>query len=177
MRRIVILGVTGSGKTTFGKKLSERLCIPATDLDDLHWLPGWKQREPADFRARAAEKSAAEDWIIIGNYSKVRDAVWPRADAFIWLDYPFLRVFRQLVWRCIRRVIDKNEVCNGNVENLRNLFSKDSLILWLFRSYSRRKREYGAFFDAAGNSPAVAYIRLRSPKEAEDFLNNAAKRA
>lgn len=172
MKRIVILGVTGSGKTTFGRKLAERLGIPATDLDDLHWLPGWKERKTEEFFSLAAEAAGRPEWVIIGNYSKVRNAVWPHADTFIWLDYPFLLVFWQLLRRCVMRAIDKNPICNGNVESWKQLFSKDSLIIWLFTSYNRRRRDYGAIFSAAGNSPNISYIRLRSHKSADDWLQN-----
>lgn len=172
MKRIVILGVTGSGKTTFGRRLGEKLGLPATDLDDLHWLPGWKPRELDSFRQKAAETAAGEGWIIIGNYSKVRDCIWPHADTFIWIDYPFLLTFWQLLRRSVLRAVDKNLICNGNVESWRQMFSKDSIMIWLFRTYRRRQREYGEMFEAAGNSPAVRYIRLRSRNAAESFLND-----
>lgn len=172
MKRIVILGVTGSGKTTFGRKLAERLGYPATDLDDLHWLPAWTERPKEEFYALAEAAANKPEWVIIGNYSKVRNAVWPHADTFIWLDYPFPRVFWQLLRRSILRAVDKNPICNGNVESWKQFFSKNSIMLWLFTSYRRRRRDYGAIFSAAGNSPNISYIRLRSPKSAADWLQN-----
>lgn len=170
MRRIVILGVTGSGKTTFGRKLGAAMGVPATDLDDLHWLPGWIQREMPEFYALAAEKASTDTWVIMGNYSKVREAIWPRADTFIWIDLPFLQVFWQLLRRSILRAIDKNPVCNGNIESWKNFFSKESIMLWFFKSYRKRKREYSALFDAAGNMPHVTYIHLRSHAQADAFI-------
>ena len=170
MKRIVILGATGSGKTTFGRKLAARLGYAATDLDDLHWLPGWTPRPTAEMYPLAEAAALKDDWVIMGNYSKVRQAVWPRADAFIWLDYPFARVFWQLLRRSVLRAIDKNLICNGNTESWRLFFSKNSIMVWLFQSYWRRKREYGAIFAEAGNSPNIAYIRFQSPRAAENWL-------
>lgn len=171
MRRIVILGPTGSGKTTFGKRLSALTGIPATDLDDIFWLPDWKQRTTEEFYRLAEGATQGESWIITGNYSKIRGAIWPKADTFIWIDYPFLLVLWQLLRRSVMRVVDKRPVCNGNFETWRGLFlSKNSLILWLFQSYWRRGREYAEIFEAGRNAPDVAYIRLRSRKETEAFL-------
>jgi adenylate kinase family enzyme len=172
MKRIVILGVTGSGKTTFGRKLAARLGYPATDLDDLNWLPAWTERPKEEFYALAEAAAQKPDWVIIGNYSKVRNAVWPHADTFIWLDYPFPRVFWQLLRRSVLRAVDKNLICNGNVESWKQFFSKNSIMLWLFKSYRRRRRDYGAIFSAAGNSPSISYIRLQSPKVAAEWLQN-----
>lgn len=172
MQRIVILGVTGSGKTTFGRKLAARLGYPATDLDDLHWLPGWTERATEDFYALADATAQKPQWVIIGNYSKVRNAVWPRADTFIWLDYPFPHVFRQLLRRSVMRAIDKNPICNGNIESWKQFFSKNSIMVWLFKSYRKRSREYGAIFSAPGNSPNITYVRLKSRQAADDWLQN-----
>lgn len=83
-RRIVVIGATGSGKTTFARALAAARGREFYDLDDLHWLPGWQPRERADFYARAAAAAAGEDWVICGNYSAVRAAVWPRAEAIVW---------------------------------------------------------------------------------------------
>lgn len=171
MQRIVIIGPTGSGKTTFGRKLAEKSGIAATDLDDLNWLPGWVQRETDEFYRLAEGATQGDRWIIIGNYSKVRGAIWPKADTFIWIDYPFPRVFWQLLRRSVRRAADKQPVCNGNVETWRGLFlSKNSLILWLFQSYWRRGRQYAEIFESGRNTPDITYIRLRSPKETAAFL-------
>ena len=174
MQRIVVLGVTGSGKTTFGRKLGDLLGIPSTDLDDLHWLPGWKKQEPQVFYDLADRATSLPEWVIIGNYSKVRQAVWPKADTFIWLDYPFLLVFWRLLRRSVMRAIDRNPVCNGNIESWKQFFSKDSILLWLLTSFRRRRREYAEIFGTAGQYPSVTYIRLRSPKAAQRFLDNIA---
>ena len=171
MQRVVILGCTGSGKTTFGKKLAGRLGCEAVDLDELHWLPNWQTRDVDEFRARVREKSQMDKWVIMGNYSKTRDMTWPYADTFIWIDLPFFTVFRQLLSRSIRRARDKLLICNGNTETWRKLFSSDSIMIWMLKTYAKRKKEYGEIFKA-GNVGGVAYIRLRSHAEADAFLHN-----
>jgi len=170
--RIIVIGATGSGKTTFGRALAARSGCAFIDLDDLYWLADWQARAPEDFYARAAAASAAESWVMCGNYSAVRPAVWPRAQAIIWLDYPLVLVFRRLLARSLRRIWDKTPVCNGNTESLRNLLSKDSILLWLFRSYWRHRRSYAAIFADTGLYPDADYIHFTSPAAAEKWLRH-----
>ncbi|MDP2206276.1 MAG: adenylate kinase [Alphaproteobacteria bacterium] len=171
-RRITVIGATGSGKTTFARALAAQGGQVFCDLDDLHWLPGWQLREKEDFYGRVTAVAAGEDWVICGNYSEVRTAVWPRAEAIVWLDYPFYLVFWRLLSRSVRRIADQNSVCNGNTERLRTFLSKDSIMLWLFRSYWRRRRQFGAIFADAGLYPQADYIRLRSAAAAEKWLHS-----
>ncbi|MFN7113842.1 MAG: hypothetical protein ACK4PK_05725 [Alphaproteobacteria bacterium] len=171
-RRITVIGATGSGKTTFAQRLAAQGGRAFCDLDDLYWLPGWQVRDAADFHARAAAAAAGDDWVICGNYSAVRAAIWPRAEAIVWLDFPFYLVFWRLLSRSLRRLVDKNPICNGNTESLRTFLSKDSIMVWLFRSYWRHRRQYGAIFADAGLYPQADYIRLRSAAAAEKWLHS-----
>lgn len=171
-RRIVIVGATGSGKTTFGSALATHLGSAFTDLDDLYWLPQWQARAPEDFYARAAAAAAGQDWVICGNYAAVRPAIWPQADAIVWLDYPFYLVFWRLLTRSLRRIFDKKLICNGNTDSLRNFLSRGSIMVWLFRSYWKHRRGYGVIFADTGLYPKAAYIRLESPAAAEKWLND-----
>jgi adenylate kinase family enzyme len=170
MQRVVILGSTGSGKTTFGLRLAERLALPAVDLDDLLWLPGWIERPGEEFFNLAQAAANQPAWIIIGNYSKLRPAIWPRASAFIWLDYRFSRVFLQLLRRSLHRVTSREPACNGNIETWGKLFSADSIVVWLFRSYWRHRRDYAEIFSSTGKERSATYLRFRSPREAEAWL-------
>ena len=89
----------------------------------------------------AGEAAAAERWVMDGNYSAVRDLVWGRATAVVWLNYPF----RVVLWRClsrtIRRAITREELFSGNRESFRMSFlSRDSIILWAITSHRRVRR-------------------------------------
>ena len=112
-----------------------------------------------------------EKWVLDGNYSKVRDLAWGRADTLVWLDYPFLIVLGRLIKRSIPRVFTHQELWNGNYESFRGMFlSRDSLFIWLIPSYSRHKKSYPKLL----SEPAYAhlsFIRLCSPKNANQWLN------
>src|SRR2546430_9264753 len=85
--RLVVVGTSGSGKTTMAVRLARALDVPHVELDALQHGPNWEQATDAQLRERAAGATTGEGWVVDGNYSAVRDVVWPRATAVIWLDY------------------------------------------------------------------------------------------
>lgn len=173
--RIVIVGATGSGKTTFARAAAARTGHAFYDLDDFHWLPGWQLRDREEFVEMATQMAAGDCWVVSGNYSLVRPQVWGRATTIVWLDYPFYLVFWRLLSRSLRRLWDKNPVCNGNTESLRLFLSKNSIMVWLFKSYWKHRRQYGEVFAGRGDAglyPQAAYIRLTSPAAAAQWLES-----
>lgn len=170
MKRIYIVGQSGSGKTTLAKKLSSQLDSPHIELDSIHWQANWTALDKNTFRERVTRLTRQDTWVIDGNYSVVQDIVLARADTLIWLDYPLWRLFWQLTPRTICRALSREEIWNGNKETWRGvLFSKDSLYLWVLRTYRRNKQRYTKL----QNNPdyrQLEFIRLRSPKELKVWL-------
>lgn len=172
--RICVVGVTGSGKTTFAAALADRLGVPHIELDALHWDPNWQEAPDDVFRQRVAEAIQRPSWVCDGNYSAARDILWPRAQAIIWLDYPFGLVFRRLVARTLRRALTRQILWNGNREPFwphLKLWSQKSLIHWLFKTYGRRKREYPQLF-AQPEHAHLQVIRFGTPKQAAAWLES-----
>src|SRR3954471_18576696 len=85
--RILILGRTGSGKTTLARELAAALDVPHVELDSLYFGPEFTTAPLDVLRARTSEAIAGERWVTDGNKRAVRDLVWPRADTVVWLDY------------------------------------------------------------------------------------------
>lgn len=48
LRRVLIVGQPGSGKSTFARALGDRTGLPVVHIDQLHWMPGWIERSPED---------------------------------------------------------------------------------------------------------------------------------
>lgn len=168
-RRIVVVGTTGSGKTTLAAELARCLNAPHIELDSLHWGPDWTPYPLEQFRAAVAQAIAGERWALDGNYSQVRDLVWPRADTLIWLNYPLWLVYGRLLRRTLGRIVWRQQLWAGNRERLANQFSRDSLFVWAWTSSRRRKIEYPALFQ----QPQYAHLRVhifRSPRALARWL-------
>ena len=117
LRRVVVVGATGAGKSTLAGRLAQGLDVPFVELDALFWGPQWTPAVPDDFRARVDATSAGPAWVIAGNYGAVRDLRWPRADTIVWLDYPLPLVLARLTARTLRRGITREILWNGNRES------------------------------------------------------------
>jgi adenylate kinase family enzyme len=171
-QRIVVIGTTGSGKTTLATQLARRLGASHIELDALHWEPDWAAAPLDVFRARVTQALSLDSWVADGNYSKVRDIVWGRADSIVWLDYSLPVILGRLTRRTVHRIITREELWNGNRENLRGaFFSRDSIFLWALKTYRKQRRIYPPLF-AQPEYHHLTIIRLPSPHVTNRWLDN-----
>jgi adenylate kinase family enzyme len=177
VKRVVVIGSTGSGKSTFARALAAELGVPYTDADDLFWTPGWVEVDLDTFRRRLAEAVAGDEWVLAGNYfSRSVDVTWPRADTVVWLDLPLPLVLYRSVSRTVRRSITKEVICNGNTERLRNLLPArftGEKPLWAF-AIAFKARQHPRIAQFVLDHPHVEMHRLRSRAEVATFLREAA---
>jgi adenylate kinase family enzyme len=171
-KRVVVVGVTSSGKSTLAEKLAERFNMSYIELDALNWEPNWQAAPLEVFRARVENATQAKKWIVAGNYHVVRDLIWPKAEVIIWLDYPFLTVLWQLTRRNFKRWWTQELLWGTNREPFWTHFkvwSNESLYNWLFQTYWRRKREYPMLLSQPEHGH-LKLIRLRHPVETKEWL-------
>ena len=168
--RIVVIGVTGSGKTMLSRQLSQRLGIAHVELDALNWGPNWAPAPVDVFRQDVAEALSGDAWVVDGNYREVRSIAWARATTIVWLDYPLWLVMTRLVWRTLRRIFTKEELWNGNRERFWDqFFSRESIFLYAISSFKRRRKEFPLLFKRPEYSH-LSVVRLRSPRAARRWL-------
>ena len=165
--RILVYGVTGSGKTAFAQRISAATGIPWHSVDDLTWEPGWVPVSDDEQRRRIDVICAGERWVLDTAYGKWLDIPLARVEQIVALDFPrWLSLFR-LTRRTVARALDGRPLCNGNHESFRHMFSPDSIIVWHFRSFSRKRRRIRAW---EADPPVPQVVRLTSPRQAENWL-------
>ena len=168
--RLIVVGTSCSGKTTLARELSRILRAPCIELDSIHWKPEWQPRPAEEFRQIVSDVVAGEKWVIDGNYSRVRDIVWPRGTTIIWLNYPLRVVLWRALCRSVKRAATQEELFSGNRESFRkSFFSRESIILWVISSYRRRRQDYRRTLDN-GDYPHLRVIELRNPSQAETLI-------
>ena len=122
LSRAVVIGTSCSGKTTFAQRLADLLVSRHIELDALHWLPNWVERDPKEFRALVVNAMVQESWVIDGNYGSARELIWPSATTAIWLNYSFATIAWRGLVRTLTRCLRREELYSGNRETLRQAF-------------------------------------------------------
>ena len=176
-RRIVVVGTSGSGKTTVARQLAAALDVTYVELDALNWEADWvglNEHDPEEFRRRVEEAVRGDAWVVDGNYGIVRDLVWPNATALVWLDYPLRVALWRMAKRTISRTLTKEPLWKGNTESFRKqFFSRESLFLWAIKTNRRRHTTYPAAL-AQPEYAHLVVLRQRSPRETRAWLERIA---
>jgi adenylate kinase family enzyme len=167
-KRILCYGVCGSGKTTLARRIGEATGIPWHSADDLAWLPGWVMTSTEWQAEKIAAIVEQDEWVLDTAYGKWIDVTLGRVELIVALDYPRWFSFGRLLKRTVSRAIDKKPICNGNTETWRQMFSRDSILVWHCRSF-KRKRERIRAWEA---DPDVSVFVFRSARAAEDWVRS-----
>ena len=98
--RILILGSSGSGKTTFSRRLGELLNLDVIHLDSHFWLPNWEPSSRESWEEKLAVMLRKEAWVMDGNYPRSLPLRLERATAVVLLDIPRW----VCLFRCLKRL-------------------------------------------------------------------------
>lgn len=166
MKRILVIGCPGAGKSTLARRLSEAMGLELICLDALFWLPGWKERERGEFDRLLSEKLRKPRWIIDGNYGRTLPLRMQYCDTVIFLDFP-TRV-------CLFGVLKRIATYRGTVrpdmgEGCSERFDGAFLRYVLGFRRTNRKTVYALLSSA---DPSVKVIVLKSRRQVKKFLEN-----
>ncbi|HVF56900.1 MAG TPA: DNA topology modulation protein [Pyrinomonadaceae bacterium] len=168
MRKVLVIGSGGAGKSTFSKRLGEILGVEVVHLDSLYWKPGWVET-PKDVWKETIENLLKRDaWIMDGNYSGTLEMRLAACDAVIFLD-----IARGVcLWRVTRRALRyrnkrRPDMAPGCYEKLDMGFVEFVRWIWNYPKRSRTK-----ILKMLQTLPADRRVfRLRSQAEVEEFLD------
>ena len=176
LRRVRVVGNSGSGKTTFARRLAAVLDVAHLELDEVFWDAGWTKRDADQARSLIEDfvSSSGRGWVTDGNWTTGTAGLLEDADAFVWLDYPRRTVMPRVIRRTLRRGLLRTELWHGNREDLRNLLNRDpdqNIVLWSWTNDASYRLRY----EALAAESSIPVVRLRSPREARRWLATLAR--
>jgi len=174
LTRVVVQGTSGSGKTTLSAALAEAWGVNCLELDELYQQPNWTPLEIEEFRVRVESFVKRPGWVVDGNYSHVRDILWPLASTILIIDLPKRVVMTRVIKRTLLRIMRREELWNGNRESWRNALSRDptrNIILWAWNSHAKYHETVPR--EAKENVGADRVVVLTSAREVREFLKEA----
>jgi adenylate kinase family enzyme len=166
MKKVLVIGSSGAGKSTFSRCLSEKTGLPLIHLDVLYWKPNWVETDKEEWK-RILEKAVAGDsWIMDGHFGGTVEMRLEKCDTVIFLDMP--RVL--CVYRVLKRVVTyqrgkRPDIADGCDEKFDWKFLK---CVWNFPERSKPRIEKLL----AEHQKTKTIFRLKSTKEVENFLSN-----
>jgi adenylate kinase family enzyme len=172
VRRVNVIGGSGSGKSSVGRAIAAKLDLPFIELDEIHWskYPNWRVPADDEFRVWVKEATAGDRWVVDGSYSRTRDIVWARADTVVWLELPFVVRLWRVLRRTIGRMFTREPLWGIQRETFRDaFFSRDSLLLFMIRTERRRASVYREWL-ARPDHRHLEVVHLRSDAEIAAWL-------
>lgn len=162
MRRVLVLGCPGAGKSTLARSLGEALSLPVVHLDKLWWKSGWVNRTEGEFDALLDAVLLGEEWVIDGNYLRTLPRRLERCDAVVLLDYPrrvcLLRALRRILsWRGRTRP-DMAADCPERLDG--------EFVRWIWEFHRTQRPQVLELLDGWTGEKHV----FRSPKDCARFL-------
>jgi adenylate kinase family enzyme len=167
-RRVLVIGMAGSGKSTFSRALSAKTGLPVITLDLEYWKPGWTMPSEDEWRAKQHRLFAGEAWIADGNYYDTLDLQLERADTVVVLATPWWICAWRAFGRGLRSPgVEMPEGCEDSA--IRRLRDEWGLVVAVCRH--RRSEPEQARAIIAKYGPHAAVHVLRSKREAKEFLD------
>jgi len=170
MKKIVVFGLPGAGKSTLANMLATRLGVAHYDLDrTLFSGPGGKALPLEEFRAAVAAITCGDAWVVEGNYSKLADVTWDRADVVVWLDYPLPLLLWRGAKRSVRRLAGREP--RRGLTFRRAFVGSRSVLGNTVRKYLRNRDKYRQQLDES-RARGVDVVRFRRPRETDAWVSD-----
>ncbi len=173
MKRVLVIGNSGSGKTTFSKALADALQIPLVHLDKLYWYGEWEHRSHDEFDTLLLEKLEKDSWIIDGNFTRTIPKRLQYCDAVFFFDLPVITCLWGAVCRAFENRGRSRDDMGGNCPE--HLFDKRKLELYkAILDYNKRNR--AKIYVLLGQRKNIEVIVFKNRRQVKMFLHNIKSR-
>lgn len=165
MRKVLVIGSCGAGKSTLAAKLAARLGLELIHLDALYWQPGWVETPKAEWTRIIDSLLVRDGWVMDGNYGGTLERRLKACDTVVFLDLP-----RRV---CLMRVLMRRLRYHGRARPDMSAGCPEALswafLFWIWR-YPQRRRPAILARLAQLRADQRAVV-LRSDAEIAQFLN------
>jgi len=161
MKRILIIGSGGAGKSTLSLKISEITGIPVIHLDSYFWKPDWGKTPTEEWRKIVEKLSDRENWIMDGNYGGTMEMRFEKADTIIFMDiHRITCLYRAAIRRFTQKRVDLIKDCREVMDW--------EFIKWIWNYPKHRKPEIISRLKELQKTKEV--IIIKNKKEREQFI-------
>ncbi|MBM7579528.1 DNA topology modulation protein [Jeotgalibacillus terrae] len=165
MKKILVIGSGGAGKSTFSRQLGKKLSLPVFHLDTLFWKPGWVQSDKSAFREEIEELMESDEWIMDGNFGGTLDSRLQKCDTVIFLHYSR--------WVCLRRALKRRVMYHGKSRPDMTEGCDEKLDLEFLKwIYFYNDRHAPQVIEKLRSSQIENIVMLKSPAAAEKWLRS-----
>lgn len=163
MKRVVVVGSGGSGKSTFSRQLCVRTGLPVVHLDQLYWRSGWVSTPKDEWETIVRREIEKPEWIMDGNFGGTREMRMHAADTVIFLDLSrwvcLLRILKRTVKHYGRNRPDMAGGCDERFD--------PEFLSWIWNYPNRSRFKLLAEMEKL---PDKKIIVLKTKSEVEKFL-------
>lgn len=169
MKKIIIIGSGGAGKSTLSRKLSDITGIEIVHMDKLFWQAGWVSITREELADKVKEIVLTDSWIIDGNYSGTFEIRMEAVDTIIYLDFPTI----VCLWGIVKRFImysgkERPDVTEGCKEKIDWEFFN-----WVLTYRRRNRKKLLTMIDKYSENRQIFIFTSRS--QVSSFVNKLQK--
>ena len=161
MKRILIIGNAGAGKTTFALALKDKINVPVVHLDRLFWKDNWNYICAEEFDELLEKALVKQEWIIDGNYNRTLRYRMNYCDKVFYFDFPTATC----LWGITKRIFQNYGKSRADMGGkCPEYFDRQKLYLYksVFGFNRRHRKEYHRLLKTRNNSINVVVFKNRA---------------